>query len=83
MKAVAPKTLGKLEYLVSTCKAFQKIRTAPKRYRVTTGAGNARFNVKVNIYFTSIEGAPVLNMVDVATHFSAAQFVEPLTTELV
>ena len=28
-----------------------------------------------------IEKAPVLHMVDDATHFSAAQFVEQLTTE--
>ena len=28
-----------------------------------------------------IEGAPVLHMIDDATHFSAAQYIEPLTTE--
>ena len=30
-KAIAPKTLDRLEYLVPACKPYQQIRTAPKR----------------------------------------------------
>ena len=82
-KAITPKTLEKLEYLVSTCELCQMIRTAPKRYRVSMVAENTRFNATVYINFMCIEGAPALNMVDDATHFSAAQFVEPLTNESV
>ena len=44
---------------------------------------NTRFNAEAYIDFMYIEGSPVLHMVDDATHFSAAQFVEPLTTESV
>ena len=46
-------------------------------------AENTRFNAKVYSYFVYIEGEPVLHIVDDATHFSAVQFVELLTTESV
>ena len=58
-KAVIPKTLENLEYLVSTCEPCRKIRTAPKRYLATLEAENTRFNAKVNINFMYIEGTPV------------------------
>ena len=44
-------------------------------------AENTRFNAKAYIDFMYIEGAPVLHMVDDTTHFKAAKFVEPATTE--
>ena len=40
------------------------------------GAENTRFNAKAYIDFKYIEGVPILHMVDDATHFSAAQFVD-------
>ena len=83
MKTVTPKTLERLEDLVSTCEPCQKIRTALKRYRVTMGAENIRLNAEVYIDFMHIEGASVLHMVDEAAHFNATQFVEPITTESV
>ena len=46
-------------------------------------AENIRFYAKVYSDLTYIEGGPVLHMVDDAAHFSAAQFVESLTTESV
>ena len=82
-KDVAPKTLEKLEYLVSTCDSCQRIRAVLKRYHVTVGAENTQFNAKVYIDFMYIEGAPVLHMVYDAIHFAADQFVEPLTTDSV
>ena len=78
-KTVTPKTFEKLEYLVSTCEPCQKIRTALKRYGVTYKAETDRFNAKLYIDFMYIEGASLLHMVDDATHFSAVQFVQPLT----
>ena len=47
------------------------------------GAENTRLNAKLYIDFMYIEGAPVLHMVDDATHFCAAQFVELFTNESV
>ena len=44
-KTIAPKTLEKLEYLVSNCEPCQKIKTAPKRYRVSWRDKDNRFNV--------------------------------------
>ena len=61
----------------------QKIRIAHKRYRVTIGAENTKLDAKVYVDFMYIEVAPVLHLVDNATHFNAAQFVESLTTESV
>ena len=79
LNAVTPNTPEKLGYTISTCEPCQKIRASPKRYRVTMGADNIRFNVKVYVGFLYIEGVPVLHMVDDTTHHSAAQFFEPLT----
>ena len=45
------------------------------------GSENTCSNAKEYIGFMYIEGAPVLNMIDDATHLSAARFVEPQTTE--
>ena len=83
MKSITPKYPEKLENFLSTYEPCQKIRTASKRYRVTMGAENTRFNAKVNLDFMCIEGTSVLHMFDDATHFSAAQFIEPPTTESV
>ena len=83
INAVTPRTLEKLEYISFTCEPCQKIRTAPKRYRVTIGVDNTHLNAKVYIDFMYIEGVPLLHMIDDATHFSAAQFIEPLATESV
>ena len=44
---------------------------------------NIRFNAQVYIEFVHIEGTPVLHMIYDATHFSAALFGDPLTTESV
>ena len=82
-KVLTPKTLGKLEYLVSNCEPCLNIRTAAKRYSVIMGAENTRFNANLYIDFRYIEGDPVLHIVDDATHFSADQFIEPLTSESV
>ena len=45
------------------------------------GAENTRFNANVYIDFMYIEEAQTLHIVDDATHFIVAQFIDPLTTE--
>ena len=67
--AVTPKTLDKLEYIAKTCDPCQRVRSAPHRFRVTQGAENTRFNLKVYIDFVYIVGQPVLHKVDEATRF--------------
>ena len=47
------------------------------------GAQNNRLNAKEYIEFMYIEGASVLHVIDDATRFSAAYFIEPPTTESV
>ena len=44
----------------------------------TLGAENTCSNTKAFIELLFIDGAPVLYMIDNTTHFSTAQFVEPL-----
>ena len=82
-KTVTAETLWKLEYLVSTCEPCLKIMTAPKRYHVAMGVEHTRFKAQVYIDFMYTEGYPVLHIVDDATHLSASQFVQPLTSESV
>ena len=78
-----PRTIDGLEYFVSICDFFQKIRIAPKRYFVTVVAENTRFNAKLYIDLMHIEGAPVFHMIDDVEHFSSAKFVQPLISESV
>ena len=47
------------------------------------GAENTGFNAKVYNDFMYIEGSPALHLIDDTTYFSAAQLLEPLTTESV
>ena len=47
------------------------------------GAKKIRFNVKIYIDLMYIEWAPVLHMVDDATHFSSAQSLDHPTTDSV
>ena len=47
--SIAPKTLEKLGYIMSTCEPRQKASTAPRSYRVAMGAEKIQLYTKVHI----------------------------------
>ena len=62
---------------------MSKDKDCTERYRVTIGAENTPFIVKVYIDFIVSDVVLVIHKVEDASHLSATQFFEPLTTEFV
>ena len=52
----------------------------PRRFKVSFGADQVRFNEKVLLDIMYIESKPVLHMVDEGTRFSAACFLQEVST---
>ena len=81
LKAVDASTHKLLEDIAARCEPCQRIRNAPRRFRVTLGQENVRFNADVYVDIMYIDGRPVLHIVDGATRFSAARFLPKVSTE--
>ena len=75
-----PETLEVLED-ISRRGPCQRIQNAPTRFKVSCGAENAQFNERVMMDVMYLDGKPVLHIVDEGTHFSAARFLEDMTTK--
>ena len=73
-------TLSILQDLSKRCNPCQRIHTAPTRFSVSFGAENARFNERVLLDIITIDGKPILYIVDEGTRFSAARFVPDVST---
>ncbi len=71
-----------LEDIVASCEPYQCISNAQRRFRVTIGRENVRFNAEVYIDIMYIDGGPVLHIVDAATPFSAT-FLLNVTSDAV
>lgn len=69
-------TKAVIEGIVDGCKTCRLIASKPRRFKLTVGTNDLRFNHKVQIDTMFINGKPVLHMVDQATHFSAATFLK-------
>ena len=76
-------TLEILQDLSKRCDPFQRIHTAPTRFRVSFGAKNVCFNGRILLDVVTIDGKPVLHVVDEGTHFSAARFVPDVSTNTI
>lgn len=59
----------------------QRIRNAPLRFRVSLGTEDVRFNEGVYMDIMFLDGKPALYLVDEATRFSTAGFLQNVTTE--
>lgn len=57
------------------CDICKKHSATPRRFKLTIGANDLRFNHEVQIDTMFLHNRPVLHMVDTATHFCAASFL--------
>lgn len=70
---VTPDTLKVLQYLFARCEPCQRIKNDQYRFRVSMGTEDVRFNQRFYMDIISLDGIPVLHLVDEATHFSSAR----------
>ena len=78
-----PEALKILKDIGKRCDPCQRIQNAPKRFRVSFGAENVRFNERILLDIMYLEGKPVLHIVDEATRFSAARFLSDVSTKTI
>ena len=72
---VSEKTKAAIEELHKKCETCQRHGAKPKRFRLTTGTEDLRFNHIVAADIMFINRKPILHVVDEATHFSAATWL--------
>ena len=72
-----------IEDLTRKCDICQKHATAPRRFKLTVGCDDLRFNHVVAADIMYVKRKPILHMVDEATHFMAATFLRNHTSEQV
>eukprot|EP00171_Calliarthron_tuberculosum_P000237 IDg237t1 len=59
-----PDVLRELEEISKQCDPCQRIQHAPKRFRVSFGAEDVRFNERLFIDIMYLDGKPVLHIID-------------------
>jgi transposase InsO family protein len=65
-----------LEEIASRCRSCEKQASRPRRFKLTVGAEDLRFNHAILADIMYVEGRPVLHIIDEATHFTAAKFMK-------
>lgn len=81
LESVDSKTLEQLKDIAAKCEPPQKIRNAPRRFRLCIGQEHVRFNARIYMDIMYIDGRPVLHIVGEATRFSAARFLPRISTD--
>ena len=69
-----------LQNISEKCDICIKHSSKPRRFKLTVGTGDLRFNHTVAVDVMYLSGKAVLHMVDEATHYSAAQFLKKQST---
>ncbi len=69
--------------IVKTCLTCSVHASRPKRFKLTVGTDDLRFNHIVAIDITYISNKPILHVVDEATHYNAALFLTKISSETV
>lgn len=75
-----PDTLSILEEISKVCHTCAKFSPGPHRFRVSLPSGNFVFNHTLALDLFLLDVSPVLNVVDVDTHFSSAIFLRGKST---
>lgn len=73
---VSLKTMESIEDIVRRCTICQKYSPAPRRFKITVGTEDLKFNHVVAVDLMFISKKPILHVVDEATHFMGAQFLK-------
>ena len=66
--------------ITRSCVTCQTYASKPKRFKITVGTDDLRFNHIVAVDIMYISKKPVLHVVDEATHFSAALFLTKVSS---
>ena len=69
-----------LRKLANECKICRVNAAIPRRFKLTVGSDELRFNNRIYVDTMFIEGRPVIHIVDESTHFSAAAFLRSQST---
>jgi len=70
-----------IKHLTERCDTCAEIGKRPKRFRLTVGAEESKFNSIVAADVMYINQRPVLHVVDEATHFAAATFLRKVSSK--
>lgn len=62
--------------IAEQCKACAKNSSGARRFRLTVGSEESRFNHYVEVDTMCIDGHPVVHIIDRSTHFFAATFLK-------
>lgn len=68
-------TRASVEQISEDCKICRLSAAKPRRLKLTVGMDGLRFNEGVKVDTMFIKGRPIIHMMDQATHFSAATFL--------
>ena len=68
-------TKRSIQQIIEDCKTCTERSASPRRFKLTIGTANMRFNHEVQVDTMWINSKPVVHMVDTATHFTAARFI--------
>lgn len=74
-------TRGAIKKLGSSCAICNTHAPAPRRFKLTVGTNDLRFNHIVQVDTMFIENRPVLHMVDTATHLCSCIYTIAIDTE--
>ena len=70
-----------VQEIVNNCQTCNELASKPKRFRLSIGAENSRFNHVILADIMYIDQKPVLHVIDEATHFSSATFLPRVTSK--
>lgn len=65
-----------IERIAAECKPYSTYATAYRRFKLTVGSDDLRFNHSVKVDAMFLLGRPVHHIIDMATHFCAAPFLK-------
>jgi len=70
-----------IQYLTERCKTCVELGEKPKRFKLTVGAEESKFNSTIAADVMYLNKRPVLHVVDEATHFAAAIFLRKVSSK--
>ena len=73
------KVKQQLDKISDDCKICLRNAATPRRFRLTVGTDELRFNHRVVVDTMFIQNKPIIHLVDESTHFTAACFLKNQT----
>lgn len=73
-------TKAEIEKLTQECDPCARHATKPRRFKLTTGAEDGRFNHVVAVDIMYIQSKPVLHIVDETTHFASGTWLRRVSS---